>query len=445
MEINSIKKDNMIRMNLLYPIVSIFAFASSLRFLGYKVAFLVALMILAAPFFAKRKFLTLNLFLIGYPFLPDMITLMGAFAILFLYIMDIYVYKREKIVLSTFYVPVALVFVFILINTFTSLDMFGSLRDFSMNVAGIAIFLAIVTSIKTKEDYNKIATSLAIGAAFVCLWGILQFKFFGTVQREWVDADVSSQISARAYSVFMNPNVFAEYIVLLTPIVVSLFWAHKDGFKKFVFLGITGLLLLSLLLTFSRGGIMSVGVSALVFLFFNYRPLIALAIPFALLGMNFLPESIRNRIMSITNVKDSSTSYRFKIWSITKDVVKDHPQVGVGFGHKPFKETFETYIRSMPIFHAHNTYLQVMAEGGYTGFITFLVVVVVSIVQTIRVIYNTKNTIVKTFACGVLASIAGILVHGMFEDIIYINRIIMMIWIVLALSTSLTTISKQEN
>lgn len=99
----------------------------------------------------------------------------------------------------------------------------------------------------------------------------------------------------------------------------------------------------------------------------------------------------------------------------------------------------------MPIFHAHNTYLQVMAEGGYTGFITFLVVVVVSIVQTIRVIYNTKNTIVKTFACGVLASIAGILVHGMFEDIIYINRIIMMIWIVLALSTSLTTISKQEN
>ena len=199
------------------------------------------------------------------------------------------------------------------------------------------------------------------------------------------------------------------------------------------------------MLTFSRGGILSVGVSALVFLFFNYRPLIALAIPFALLGINFLPESIQNRILSITNVKDSSTSYRFKIWSITKDVVKDHPQVGVGFGHKPFKETFETYIRSMPIFHAHNTYLEVMAEGGYTGFITFMVVVIVSLVQTLRVIYNTQSKNIKTFACGVLASISGILVHGMFEDIIYINRIIMMIWIVLALSTSLTTISKQEN
>lgn len=445
MEKINAKKDNMISMNLLYPIVAIFIFAASLRFLDYKMAFLAALMIVAAPFFAKRKFLTLNLFLIVYPFLPDMVTLMGAFAILFLYIVDIYVYKREKFVMNTFYLPVAFVFVFILINTLTSLNMFGSLRDFSMNVAGIAIYFAIVTSIKTKDDYNKVATSLAIGAAFVCLWGILQFKFFGTVQREWVDADVSSQISARAYSVFMNPNVFAEYIVLLTPIVVSLFWAHKDGFKKFVFLGITGLLLLSLMLTFSRGGILSVGVSALVFLFFNYRPLIALAIPFALLGINFLPESIQNRILSITNVKDSSTSYRFKIWSITKDVVKDHPQVGVGFGHKPFKETFETYIRSMPIFHAHNTYLEVMAEGGYTGFITFMVVVIVCLIQTLRVIYNTQSKNIKTFACGVLASISGILVHGMFEDIIYINRIIMMIWIVLALSTSLTTISKQEN
>lgn len=441
-------QDNFLKTNLknsiLFVLISLIVVVCAFKVMSAKIAFAVLLLIFFLPLLVQNKFVMLNLFLIGYPFLPDMVSIVGAFAIFLVYMADIYIYKREDFSVKSFYVPVLFAFIFMVINTVTSLEVMGSMRDLAMNFAGMCVFFAITVSVKTRDDLYKVMTSLAISAALTAFWGIVQFKFFGTVAREWVDADVANQISARAYSVFLNPNVFAEYIVLLTPIVVALFWANKDGFKKFVFLMIVALLLLSLLLTYSRGGLLSLGIAALVFLFFNYRPLIAVAIPLALFSINFLPESIQNRIFSIINIKDSSTSYRFKIWSITKDVIKDHPMTGVGFGHKPFKQVFETYIRSMPIYHAHNTYLQMMAEGGLTGILTFLFVVIASIVQTLRTIYNTTDKKIKTYACGILAAIIGILAHGMFEDILYIYRIIITIWIILALSTSTSYLQRHE-
>ncbi|WP_215492112.1 O-antigen ligase family protein [Fenollaria sporofastidiosus] len=433
-----------IKNNLLYPVLAAAAFLAAYKFVSTKIALALVLLLISLPFFAKRKFLMLNLFILGYNFLPDIVSIAGALAILAMYLVDVYIYKKESLRINSSFVAVALGVIMIIIGTVTSVKPLGSMRDLAMNFAGLAIFLSVNIAVKNKDDYNKIATSLAINAALICLWGIVQYKFFGTVRREWLDSQVAGQISKRAYSVFMNPNVFAEYIVLVVPIVVSLFWAHKDAFKKFVYLCIVGLMLLSLMLTFSRGGIMSLGVAALVFLFFQARPLIVVALPFFLLALSFLPENIKRRIMSISNVKDSSTSYRFKIWSITKDVIKDHPVVGVGFGHKPFKYVFERYIRSMPIFHAHNTYLEMMAEGGFTGFISFVLIIITAIAQEIKLIYKAKSSEVKTFAAGLLAATLGILTHAMFEHIVYIYRIIVVLWLVLGLVSALKNINVDE-
>lgn len=433
-----------IKNNLLYPILAAAAFLAAYKFVSAKIAIALAMLMISLPFFAKRKFLMLNLFLLGYNFLPDVISIFASIGIALLYLVDVYVYKKEELRINSTFVVIALAIIMISIGTITSVKPLGSIRDLAMNLAGFAMFLSINIAVKSKDDYNKVATSLAINAALICLWGVLQYKFFGTVRREWLDSEVAGAISKRAYSVFMNPNVFAEYIVLMTPIVVSLFWLHKDGFKKFVYLCIALLMLLSLMLTFSRGGIMSLAVAAFVFLFFVARPLIIVMLPFFLLALSFLPDNIKNRILSITNIKDSSTSYRFKIWSITKDVIKENPVVGVGFGHKPFKYVFERHIRSMPIFHAHNTYLEIMAEGGFTGFITFVLIIITAIIEEIKLIYKSKSHEVKIFAAGLAAATFGILTHAMFEHIVYIYRIIIALWMILGLVSALKNINKEE-
>lgn len=412
-------------------------------FMGGKFALLAMAGAMVLPIVYKYQFLSLNLFVMAYAFLPDIVIL--AAEILFFAVMVIDLKFNKKVIkANTLLIPMFLAGVFMIINSFTSLNILGSMRDLAFNFGGIFLALMVYKEVNNKEKLNNILTSIAIGAALVGVFGLYQFVFLGTVQREWIDASLKGVITRRAYSVFMNPNIFAEYLVLVTPLVVSQFWAHRDGFKKFIYLMISGLLLLNMMLTFSRGGMVSIAVAAMVFLFFAMRPLFVFLIPIGIFSINFLPEKIQNRIYSIFNFADSSTSYRFKMWGITKDLIRDHSMVGVGFGHKTFKQEFELLIRSMPIFHAHNTYLEIMAEGGALGIVSFLYIVIGSIVNLFKSGMNSTDKYIRTISIGLLASIMGILTNGMTEHIVYINRIIVMLWMVFGLTGALRNIYEDE-
>lgn len=412
-------------------------------FMGGKFALLAMAGAMVLPIVYKYQFLSLNLFVMAYAFLPDIVIL--AAEILFFAVMVIDLKFNKKVIkANTLLIPMFLAGVFMIINSFTSLNILGSMRDLAFNFGGIFLALMVYKEVNTKEKLNNILTSIAIGAALVGVFGLYQFVFLGTVQREWIDASLKGVITRRAYSVFMNPNIFAEYLVLVTPLVVSQFWAHRDGFKKFIYLMIAGLLLLNMMLTFSRGGMVSIAVAAMVFLFFAMRPLFVFLIPIGIFSINFLPEKIQNRIYSIFNFADSSTSYRFKMWGITKDLIRDNPMVGVGFGHKTFKQEFELLIRSMPIFHAHNTYLEIMAEGGALGIVSFLYIVIGSVVNLFKSGMKSTDKYIRTISIGLLASIMGILTNGMTEHIVYINRIIVMLWMVFGLTGALRNIYEDE-
>lgn len=412
-------------------------------FMGQKYALLILLAVIALPFVYSYQFIALNLFIIGYAFLPDILITAGEFLFLAIVIVERLINSR-KIKANTLLIPIFLVISMAIINTFTSLNIIGSLRDLAFNIGGMSLLLYIYMTVDSKEKLNQLLTSLTIGAALVGLFGLFQFVFLGTVQREWIDASLENIITRRGFSVFLNPNIYAEYIVLVTPIIIGQFWAHKDKFKKFIYLGISALMMLNLLLTFSRGGLLAIAMAAVVFLFFAMRPLLGFFIPLGLLSINFLPEKIQNRIYSIFNFADSSTSYRFKMWGITEDLIREHPIVGVGFGHKPFKQEFELLIRSMPIFHTHNTYLEIMAETGALGIITFFYCIIASAVNILRSGLKSEDYYIRIISISVLASGAGILTHGIFEHIIYINRIIVMLWFNLALSGVIRNITENN-
>ncbi len=443
MENKAVVKRTIDRDQVIYALVFAILTLALGIFMGGKFALLAMAGAMVLPIVYKYQFLSLNLFVMAYAFLPDIVIL--AAEILFFAVMVIDLKFNKKVIkANTLLIPMFLAGVFMIINSFTSLNILGSMRDLAFNFGGIFLALMVYKEVNTKERLNNILTSIAIGAALVGVFGLYQFVFLGTVQREWIDASLKGVITRRAYSVFMNPNIFAEYLVLVTPLVVSQFWAHRDGFKKFIYLMISGLLLLNMMLTFSRGGMVSIAVAAMVFLFFAMRPLFVFLIPIGIFSINFLPEKIQNRIYSIFNFADSSTSYRFKMWGITKDLIRDHSMVGVGFGHKAFKQEFELLIRSMPIFHAHNTYLEIMAEGGALGIISFLYIVIGSMVNLFKSGMKSTDKYIRTVSIGLLASIIGILTNGMTEHIVYINRIIVMLWMVFGLTGALRNIYEDE-
>lgn len=82
-----------------------------------------------------------------------------------------------------------------------------------------------------------------VSVLMVALVGIRQI-FTGVVMRpEWTDVENSQDIAVRIYSVFTNPNIFAEYLVMTIPLGVGLMWYTKSMKKKMLFMAGVGLCL----------------------------------------------------------------------------------------------------------------------------------------------------------------------------------------------------------
>ena len=414
-------------------------------FLSTKI-FFATILLFVGIFFVFYDIKTgLCLMAFAYPFLPDMLGLLGFLAMGFMVFIRQIILGEKDFSVDILGLPIGFFLIYAIINTFTSVNVMGSIRDLALNCAGISFVFAMVNSLNKKEDINVFVSFLMLSSLFAALVGVRQI-FTGVVMRpEWTDVENSQDIAVRIYSVFTNPNIFAEYLVILTPLAVGTMWYTKSMKKKLTFIIGVGVLLLALLMTMSRGGWLGIFVAAFVFVLIVDKRLLVLAIPIVLIAVPFLPKSILQRFISIGSNVDSSILYRTKIYQITANIIKDNFINGVGFGYIPFKQVYETYIRTMPIYHAHNTFLEIFAEGGIIGLLVFLILIFSLIKNGLCYLTKSSDKYIKYLGAGAMASLFGILANGMTEHILYMPRIIFTFWILVGLIICLIRLSKNSN
>lgn len=414
-------------------------------FLSTKI-FFATILLFVGIFFVFYDIKTgLCLMAFAYPFLPDMLGLLGFLAMGFMVFIRQIILGEKDFSVDILGLPIGFFLIYAIINTFTSVNVMGSIRDLALNCAGISFVFAMVNSLNKKEDINVFVSFLMLSSLFAALVGVRQI-FTGVVMRpEWTDVENSQDIAVRIYSVFTNPNIFAEYLVMLTPLAVGTMWYTKSMKKKLTFIIGVGVLLLALLMTMSRGGWLGIFVAAFVFVLIVDKRLLVLAIPIVLIAVPFLPKSILQRFISIGSNVDSSILYRTKIYQITANIIKDNFINGVGFGYIPFKQVYETYIRTMPIYHAHNTFLEIFAEGGIIGLLVFLILIFSLIKNGLCYLTKSSDKYIKYLGAGAMASLFGILANGMTEHILYMPRIIFNFWILVGLIICLIRLSKNSN
>ncbi len=109
-------------------------------------------------------------------------------------------------------------------------------------------------------------------------------------------------------------------------------------------------------------------------------------------------------------------TYRLNNWKISWNIFLEHPWVGVGSGMLPrYLEPYkEKGLIDFPQ-HAHNMYIQELAEGGVPGFILVIGTQVYFCIKYFRIHNSASEPLMKAISLGVALSLLNLLVAGIFE------------------------------
>lgn len=206
--------------------------------------------------------------------------------------------------------------------------------------------------------------------------------------------DWTAKFDNRVFSTFGNPNYLAGYLAVLWPIACVDFLKAVGLRAKVWEAAHLALLTAVFALAAVRGAFLGLGVGlALMAVYGVVRPegralfrrylkvgwalILVLAIAVAAL-------MARQGGWDSFSLSGETAHQRLETWRVTEKMIQDHPWVGVGLGN--FKVQYPSYQwrtqKADPILgvtapytvtdHAHNEFLQVMAEGGLPGLVLFL-------------------------------------------------------------------------
>ena len=135
---------------------------------------------------------------------------------------------------------------------------------------------------------------------------------------------------------------------------------------------------------------------------------------------------------------DSSTSYRVYIWMGALGMLRYYLAGGIGMGEGAFNEVYPFFSYNAIIApHSHNTFLQLLVEGGIPALGVFAAAMIVFFISA-RNIYKERDkksfSSAMTLALG--AGAASFLFQSMFDYTFYNYRVLAIFFMVLAMAMS---------
>jgi O-antigen ligase len=236
----------------------------------------------------------------------------------------------------------------------------------------ILAFLA-AQAFRTLADWRSFAWFVMILAFAVAGLGILQHLTFNG-KLYWFR---EMRYGGIPFGPFVNRNHFAGFAELLLPMALVPLLLGRVRRERLIIVGILAIIPLSaLLLSASRGGIISLG-AELAFLALvlalrrtGGRHVVAggMVVLLALLTVSWLGvNEILSRFSKLQTLEvtgSKRSSMRYGTWRI----FVDHPALGTGLGTlQQIYPPYETLYDGKIVNHAHNDYLEALAETGLAG------------------------------------------------------------------------------
>lgn len=322
--------------------------------------------------------------------------------------------KRERIIFDQTFGLMLIHLIALVASALVAKDMNVALAAiFNYITEGLILYFLVVNVIRTLPALKRalwvlLAACSLLGSLSLYqeVTGDYENTFGGLAQRlEGLD---SSEVdfeefsgSRRAYGPLGSQNRYAQMMIVLLPFALCFYLSEPSPRSKFFAL-IGGLLTAGgMILTFSRGTFVTLAVLLVVIMFMGYiRPhklIPGAVIALLLIGM-VMPEYIErvSTVGSLTGLlsnettgareADGSLRGRYAETMAALNVFLEHPVIGVGPGQF-FKFYSMKYGNEIGTKHlkkgrrAHNLYLEIAADTGIFGFVSFMAIVLLLLYQ----------------------------------------------------------------
>ena len=302
-------------------------------------------------------------------------------------------------------------------------------------VALLIFFAAALVFIRGSKRVRSVAVALVVFGALMAFVGTLQW-----LAKPEAIYGLRPTPQAIPFGSFVNQHHFAAFMEMTIGLGLGI--ALGSGLKRSMLpLLITALVLMmiAVVLTGSRGGILSLGAVVITAFAATYFAggrarskagadpsrrgvlygLIGISAGAALLLVLVLALGGADNLLrgdGFGTASEHTTRGPLPILTGAIEIFKANPLVGAGldaFGNA--FPLYDTRNGSFRVEQAHNDYLQMLADGGMIGFGIVLAFVVLLAGACIRSIRSAAEGFERSIAIGAAAGIVGILAHSFFD------------------------------
>jgi O-antigen ligase len=304
-----------------------------------------------------------------------------------------------------------------------------------------SLFVIVFSAVRNRDHAAMVAGAFLAGAVTAAAYGLV----------------IRPDVNERLGSTVLDPNELAAVLVSGAALAVAVFAvnAKRPGARALAAGG--GLFCIAaLLLTVSRGGLVSLAVALVAGILVAGRwrlpvavVILAVACSVVTYYLNFASQTDRDRVTHVTTGQQRIAEGRTSLWQVGWRAFEANPVNGLGAANfrgssrqfllQPgLVQRSDEILRGQPV---HNAYLEILAELGIVGLGLFLAVVgfsIGSMLKALGAFKQNRDPPMEAFTMAVIVALVGNLAAQFFMSEEYSKQL----WLLLGMGPALLAIAQ---
>lgn len=302
---------------------------------------------------------------------------------------------------------------------------------FSKSLKFAVLFLIAREVIDTRRKLKDFATMALLSCIIIMIDGYTQYFVthvdFLHNYGSFKFIDPSKMNLGAPTASFPYPNDFSAWIlVFIFPIVLFAFWGPRALLNRVFYGAIFVSLLYLLILAKVRGAWASFLIAAGILSLLKMKRRVMALTMILLSVIIFMNKPFIQYVTSM-----SSASDRTEMWKNGWEIFKKHPIIGNGLNtfYVNYAKVRRDAYRDKKGSYAHNCYLQMAAEIGVIGLVSFLVFVTAILVKCFQSAKKIKEPFYHCMILGTGLGILAFLIHSFVDTNLYSLNLAALFWV----------------